>query len=89
MLHIIEIKINKEEVKITNDEYFFRELAIKMVSDIPFEELKKLIKLTKTDPRSQDSSFKINDYRTPGFEKQRLIMMRNQDVIEFKAEVDL
>lgn len=88
---------NRTEAKVTvemidrsgiTDEYIFRDLARKMVSDMPMSELQKLIRLTKIDPRTKDSIDKMNNPDIPPYEKSELRMLREQGVILFKAECD-
>jgi hypothetical protein len=49
MKNICEVKVTPELLNNTkvNDEYLFRDLARKMVSEMPLEELHKLIDLRK------------------------------------------
>jgi len=95
-LNFIKMK-NRGEVKVTpellnntkvNDEYLFRELARKMVSDIPLEELHKLINLNKIDPNS-DESEKVLSESIDRFEIEQIHQLRNDRVILYSAKVDL
>lgn len=91
MLNKVEIKVTPELLAHTpvNDEYLFRELARKMVTEMPADELNKLMKFTKTDPRTSEVRAKINDYRTDEHERHRLMMLERQQVILYEAEVSL
>ena len=91
MLNKVEVRVTPELIEYTavNDEYIFRELARKMVTQMPVNELKKLIKFTKTDPNTQESRKKINDYLTDEYERHRLIMLESQQIILYEAEVSL
>jgi hypothetical protein len=91
MLNRVEVKVTPELIANTpvNDEYLFRELARKMVTEMPAVELNKLMKFTKTDPRTREFRDKINDYKTPEDERHRLIMLERQQVILYEAEVSL
>ena len=86
-----EVKISREALlnPILSDEYFFRQLACEMVTKMPINELYKLIRFTKTDPKTSDVQAKINDYKTPKHEKNRLIMLKLQDLVIYEAEVEL
>ena len=91
MLNKVEVRVTPEFIEYTavNDEYVFRELARKMVSEMPADELKKLIKFTKTDPNTQESMEKINDPLTAEHERHRLRMLKRQQIILYEAEVYL
>ena len=91
MINKVELKVTPELLANTavNDEYLFRELAHKMVTEMPAYELNKLMKFTKTDPNTSEVRAKINDYRTPDHERHRLMMLERQQVILYEAEVSL
>lgn len=71
-----------------NDEYLFRQLAQKIVSQIPFDELKKVMELTKIDPNSNEIRAKINDYKTPEYERWHYIELQRRNVILYKAKTN-
>lgn len=52
MKHVILKQINRDTFKESHltEEDLFKEMARKLVSEIPIEELKKIIKFTKNDP---------------------------------------
>lgn len=88
---------NRCEIKVTpelfnniqvNDEYLFRELARKMVSEMPLEELHKLINLTKIDPNS-DESEKVLRESMDRFKIEQIYQLRNERAILYSAKVDL
>lgn len=70
-----------------NDEYLFRELARKMVSEIPIKELHKLIKLTKTDPRSKES--KEVFYGFNELEKDKIVNLDQRGTVLYEGECDI
>ena len=78
----------KEQDTITSEQ-IFRELTMKMVKEMPFEELQKLITLKMIDPNSEESIKKIQDADTDDVERQFLRSLRHQQVILFEAEVNL
>jgi hypothetical protein len=86
-----EVKLTRESLanSIVSDEYFFRQLSREMVTKMPIDELHKLIRFTKTDPKTSDVQAKINDYKTPKHEKNRLIMLKLQDLVLYEVEVEL
>ena len=69
------------------DEYLFRELARKLINDLSFEDLSKLIKLTKTDPFTQDGIKLMRDPTIDIREKERINLLRARGVILYEAEV--
>ena len=91
MLNRVEVKVTPELLANTpvNDEYLFRELARKMVTEMPADELNKLMEFTKTDPRTREFRDKINDYKTPEHERHRLMMLERHQLILYEAEVSL
>ena len=54
------------------DEYMFRELARKMVSDMPYEDLQKIMSFTKTDPYSEHSQKALRDPSAPDWLKNQI-----------------
>jgi len=91
MKNRVEVKVTPELLKQTqvNDEYLFRDLARKMVSDMPIEELHKLIKLTKTDPFSKDSFRVLHDYSIPEHERMRIQLLKEENLLLYEAECNL
>lgn len=85
-----EVKVTPELLNNTqvNDEYLFRDLARKMVSEMPLEELHKLINLTKIDPNSAESE-KVLRESMDRFKIEQILQLRNEKVILYSAKVDL
>lgn len=85
-----EVKVTPELLNNTqvNDEYLFRDLARKMVSEMPLEELHKLINLTKIDPNS-DESEKVLRESMDRFKIEQIHQLRSERVILYSAKVDL
>jgi len=85
-----EVKVTPELLNNTqvNDEYLFRDLARKMVSEIPLDELHKLISLAKIDPNS-DESEKVLRESMDRFKIEQIHQLRNERVILYSAKVDL
>jgi hypothetical protein len=67
-----------------NDEYIYRELAHRIISDMPIYDLMKLIEFTKIDPDDKDFRSKMHEY-DPN-EIRRLI---NEQLILFKASIEI
>jgi hypothetical protein len=61
----------------------FRDLALKIVNTMPFDELSKLIQFKKIDPFSSESQLIIQQNKE-GFEIQILNL---RDLILYKAEI--
>lgn len=91
MIHKAKTKVTHELLAHSpiNDEFLFRELAHKLVKDMPLEELKKLIFFTKTDANTPESVSKINNYLTPHDEKHLLIRLRDEQVLLYEAQINL
>lgn len=71
------------------DEQIFRDLCQRIVNDIPFSELSKLIHFTKTDPNSEASIEMLKDFRTSDFEREQLLRLQLQSVVLYEAEICL
>ena len=84
-----EVKVTPELLNNTqvNDEYLFRDLARKMVSEMPLKELHKLINLTKIDPNSEDSE-KVLRESMDRFKIEQIHQLRSERVILYCAKVD-
>ena len=85
-----EVKVIPELLNNTkvNDEYIFRNLARKMVSEIPLDELHKLINLTKIDPNSVEIE-KVLRNSMDRLKIEQILQLRNEGVILYCAKVDL
>lgn len=85
-----EVKVTHEVITITkaNDEYIFRDLARKMVSEMPLDELHKLINFTKIDPNSVESE-KVLRNSMDRLSFEQILQLRKERVILYCAEVDL
>jgi hypothetical protein len=70
------------------DEHFFRDLAHRLVQDIPLAELHKLIKLTKIDPYS-DKSEKVLRNSMNKYAIDQIQQLKEERLILYCAQVDL
>lgn len=62
-----------------DDEYFYRRLIIKMINEIPLEDLKKVFKLSKIKPEDEGYFYEIG-----------LITNKIQpDTILYKSEIEI
>jgi hypothetical protein len=66
------------------DEYIYRDLAHRIISDMPIYDLMKLIEFTKIDPDDKDFRSKMHEYDLN--EIRRLI---NEQLILFKASIEI
>jgi hypothetical protein len=85
-----EVKVNPKSLNntIINDEFLFRDLACKMVSEMPLQELHKLIKLTKIDPYSFESN-EVLLHSNDTFKAEQIQQLRSERVVLYSAKVDL
>lgn len=81
-----EVKINPELLKNTkiNDEYIYRDIARKMVSEMPLDVLHKLINLTKLDPSSEESK-KVLRENIDRLKIERIHQLRSERVIMYEG----
>lgn len=89
MKHKINVKIYRSqyEHEILADEYVFRTLMGQLIREIPIEDLKKIFKLTKIDPESNESFEKIKDPKTPIHERDMIMILKYNEKIFFEAEL--
>jgi hypothetical protein len=75
-----EIKVHPSLTKKTtvNDGNLFRDLALKIVNTMPFDELSKLIQFKKIDPFSSESQLIIQQNKE-GFEIQEILNLRDEN----------
>ena len=69
-----------------NDEVIFRKLATTIVNKMQLDELHKLIKFTKIDPRSPQSYDALRDIDCPDWKRSQINALQQERVILFTAE---
>ncbi|AGO48444.1 hypothetical protein Phi10:1_gp104 [Cellulophaga phage phi10:1] len=87
MKYKCETKVTKELLdsgKI-NDEYLFKDLARKIVSEMTLESLKELFKLDKIDPNSEKSKYILIN-SADEFEVNRILQLRDCGLILYEAK---
>ena len=89
MKNKLEVKLARRTLKETpiNDEYMYRDLARRMVNEMPIDELHKLIKLTKIDPFLIDDRIEL--YYNDDYSQELIDELIISDTIIYKAEVNL
>ncbi len=96
MKYKVEHKIARrsfEHFKDINDEYIYRELAMKLVSDMSLEDLKKLIQFEKHDPKSEEGKSILENPHTQmdeqyALRKRELLKdLEQTQAILFKAKI--
>lgn len=85
MKYISQVKVSSEFLNQSNitEEVIFRDLAKKILSDIPYEDLQKLFKFTKIDP----TSYKLNNLERFDLDIDEFNYLENNRLIFFSAEV--
>jgi hypothetical protein len=86
MRYYSEARVTREAYiyRTIKDEYIYRELAHRIISDMPIYDLMKLIEFTKIDPDDKDFRSKMHEYDLN--ETRRLI---NEQLILFKASIEI
>ena len=89
MKNTLEVKVNTEVLKHTGmtEEMLFRELARKMVTEMPINELKKLIRFEVIDPVNSEN--KAMPYQDDIAFKDEIAFMRDNNLVLYKAECNL
>lgn len=85
MKYISQVKVSSEFLNQSNitEEVIFRDLAKKILSDMPNENLQKLFKFTKIDP----TSYKLNNLERFDLDIHEFNYLKNNRLIFFSAEV--
>ena len=85
MKYISQVKVSSEFLNQSNitEEVIFRDLAKKILSDMPYEDLQKLFKFTKIDP----TSYKLNNLKRFDLDIDEFNYLKNNRLIFFSAEV--
>ena len=85
MKYISQVKVSSEFLNQSNitEEVIFRDLAKKILSDMPYEDLQKLFKFTKIDP----TSYKLNNLERFDLDIDEFNYLKNNRLIFFSAEV--
>lgn len=76
-----------ERIKNVTDEYIFRRMAARVVEDMPFEDLQRMISLKKIDPESEQSNLALMSPIVPSWVKKQIIELRQDKLIKYEAEV--
>lgn len=90
MKHKSTAEITRELLAHTSidDEYLYRQLATRLIQDLPLPELKKLMKCTKVDPNTEENLKKLNSILTPEYERIYLRRLYDRQVIAYEVEID-
>lgn len=72
-----------------DDEYFQRQMAIKLIKEMPLEALSKLFKFEKFDPFSEESNNVLKDAFAPDWHKERIRHFRGMKQLEFEASITI
>ena len=91
MIHIFKTKIHCDFIDEDHDDVrFMADLAYRLLRQIPFDELKKLVKITKTDPRSPEIKNKMNHLTTTNqAERNWLLQLERDGVVIYEASVNI
>lgn len=83
-----ELRINRDMLlnPIYNDEFFYRQLAKKIVSEIPIDALMNLIDFSKIDPESDEWKMKFYDPLFATHEKEKWFNLKQTNEVLYKAE---
>lgn len=91
MIHIFKTEIHCDFIDEDRDDVkFMADLAYRLLRQIPFDELKKLVKITKADPRSPEIKNKMNHLTTPNqAERNWLLQLERDGVVSYEASVNI
>jgi len=86
-----QTRITQEMLKYTpvNDEYIHRQMAMKLVKDMPLEVLSKIFKFEKFDPFSEENTKVLKDPFAIDWHKERIRHFRELKQLEFEASVTI
>jgi hypothetical protein len=89
MVYRSEITVSRELTNMIDDEFLYRQLANKLIADIPIEDLFKLISFKKIDPNSIESREFILNFMTPHNERQQLLELKDTDCLIYKCRLNI
>ncbi len=72
---------------VSGDEHFFRNLAIKIITDIPFNNLESVFHFEKIDPFSIENKELLNDELSSEYKKGAILLLQNRNIILFRAKL--
>ena len=86
MVHSVEENFTDNLFKYSeiSDDYIFRHLAHKIISEIGMDELEKLFSFTKILPNSKEA---CEMYNLNNDMREKIIYLRRNKLISFKAKV--
>jgi hypothetical protein len=84
MKYLSEARITREAFidNTINDEFIYRQLASRIISDMPIYDLMKLIEFVKIDPNSKDFRYKMHEY-----DPNQIKRLTNEKLILFSASI--
>jgi hypothetical protein len=90
MNYLSQTKVDKSLViQDKDEEYFIRQTIITLISTIPIDELKKLFSISKLDPNSIENFIKINNENTKFKEYYKIMLLKQDNMIEFEAGINI
>ena len=83
-----------QQVKLTaeykpTEECIIKRLAAELVTEMPIEELKKLVTYNKVDPDSKESQELMHNSKTPNWKKQQIHDLDMQGRVFYSIEVKI
>lgn len=84
MKYLSEARITREAFidNTINDEFIYRQLANRIISDMPIYDLMKLIEFKKIDPNNKDFRSKMHEY-----DPNQINRLTNEKLILFSASI--
>ena len=84
MKYLSEARVTREAFidNTINDEFIYRQLASRIISDMPIYDLMKLIEFEKIDPNNKDFRSKMHEYDPYQIER-----LTNEKLILFSASI--
>ena len=83
-----------QQVKLTADykpteECIIKRLAVELVTEMPIEQLKKLVAYSKVDPDSKESQELMYNPKTPNWKKQQIHDLDMQGRVFYSIEINI
>jgi hypothetical protein len=72
---------------VSGDEHFFRSLAIKIITDIPFNNLESVFNFEKIDPFSIENKELLNNELASEYKKGVTLLLHDRNIILFRAKL--
>lgn len=91
MLHrnvrLVTIPLLEQSENPPSDEFFFKHLVHDLINDVPLDELKKIFRMRKFDPRDPEPDMSLLGIEAYRLERDLRMHLRQQQVVQFEVSI--